>query len=515
MTQAVETQTPPPLERKKLVAFFAMIVGMFMAILDIQIVSSSLSVIGAGLSASADELSWIQTSYLIAEVIIIPMTGYLTKALSTRIVYSVSALFFTIMSFCCAIAWSIESMIIFRMLQGLSGGSMIPIVFGLAYRIFPKNMITVVSMIIGLVVTLAPTIGPTLGGYITENASWHFMFLINIIPGIFVCISVYLFGQFDEPDYKLLNNLDWYGILLMATALGCLQYILEEGNKKGWLEDSKIMLLTIIICASFVVFVFRELTFNNPVVDLKAFKNRNFSFGCSYAFILGIGLYGATYLTPLFLFTIAGFNSLQIGMTMFVTGIFQVLSAPMAAKLFDFVDDKRLVLIFGYSLFGLGFYLNGFLTADSQFWEFFVPQMLRGFALMFCFLPINSMALGSLKKEELQNASGIYNLMRNLGGAIGLASINNILTNKTNIFMQNIKDNISATAPLTSDILDKFRSLIESGVSDPELASLELLNNVVYREAFVIAINNIFILLSITFFVGLIILPFTSIAKEN
>ena len=291
------------IEPKQILAFFAMIVGMFMAILDIQIVASSLSVIAAGLSASSDELSWIQTSYLIAEVIIIPVTGFLARLLSTRILYFSAALGFTVMSVMCALAWNIESMIIFRALQGLFGGALIPTAFGAVFIIFPKEMRTKVSMIIGLVVTLAPTLGPTLGGYITEHISWHFMFLLNVIPGIFVCTTVFIYVDFDKPNPKLLSNFDLLGVALMVITLGCLQYVLEEGNKKDWLDDAYILMLSILVFIGFVGLIVRELTFSSPIIDLGAFRNKNFSFGCIYSFILGVGLYGAVYLLPLFFYS--------------------------------------------------------------------------------------------------------------------------------------------------------------------------------------------------------------------
>jgi len=500
---------------KQIIAFFAMIIGMFMAILDIQIVASSLSVIAAGLSASGDELSWIQTSYLIAEVIIIPVTGFLAKLLSTRILYFIAALGFTIMSVMCALAWNIESMIVFRAMQGFFGGALIPTAFGAVFIIFPKEMRTKVSMIIGLVVTLAPTLGPTLGGYITENISWHFMFLLNVIPGIFVCTTVFLYVDFDKPNPKLLANFDFLGVFLMIITLGSLQYVLEEGNKKDWLDDANILLLSILVVIGFISFIIRELRFSSPIVDLGAFRNRNFSFGCIYSFILGIGLYCSVYLLPLFLFSVAGFNTLQIGITMIVTGSFQLCSAPLAAKVFDSGLDKRIMLAIGYLAFGLGCYLNSFLTAESQFWELFFPQMVRGIALMFCFMPINDLALGTMSKEEVQNASGLYNLTRNLGGAIGLAFINSLMIAKSNIFAQNMKENMSITSLMVQENLGFLTEIVADRVNDPELAAYTLLNNIINREALIIAINNIYIIVACMFCLSTLLLPFMSIVKNQ
>lgn len=505
----------PVVTTKTIIVFFAMVVGMFMAILDIQIVASSLSVIAAGLSASGDELSWIQTSYLIAEVIIIPITGFASRLLSTRIAYFIAAFGFTLMSLLCSLAWNIESMIIFRALQGLFGGAMIPTAFGAIFIIFPRAMHIKVSMVIGLVVTVAPTVGPTLGGYITEIMSWHFMFLLNIIPGIFVCFVVLNYVDFDKPNYKLLNNFDFTGIILMTISLGAIQYILEEGNKKDWFDDNHLLFLAIIVVVTFIWMIIRELTYKNPIIDLTAFKNKNFSFGCIYSFILGVGLYGTVYLMPLFLFTIAGYNTLQIGITMIVTGVFQFISAPLAGRMFGSGVDKRLILAIGFGAFAFGSYCNSFLTAESAYWEFFLPQAIRGLALMFCFMPINDLALGTVPKSEVQNASGLYNLTRNLGGAIGLAIINNLIISKSKIYAQGIKENMSITSPQVQERIDFFTQVLIGKVDNPGLAALQLLDNVVEREAFIIAINNVFVIITILFCIGMVLIPFSAPPKHT
>lgn len=510
MTDTRADQHHPPLSKTEILAFFAMIVGMFMAILDIQIVASSLSVIAAGLSASSDELSWIQTAYLIAEVIIIPVTGFAAKLLSTRISYFIAACGFTIMSLMCSLAWNIESMIIFRALQGLFGGAMIPTVFSTVFIIFPPEKRATITIIIGLVVTVAPTLGPTLGGYITEISSWHFMFIINLIPGIFVCSTVYLYAHFDKPNYNLLNNFDFIGIITMTFSLGALQYILEEGNHKGWMEDPLLLFLTILVIAGLIFLVFWELNYINPILDFRAFENKNFTFGCIYSFIIGIGLYGAVYLMPLFLFSIAGFSTLQIGLTMVVTGLAQFCSAPVAGRLFGMGVDLRLILFMGLGCFGFGCYLNTFLTPDSKFWEFFLPQIFRGFALMFCFIPVNNIALGTMRKDEVQNASGLYNLTRNLGGAIGLAIINNLITTKTKIFSQYLGENITHFSPLVASRVETFNFYLGDRLPDAEQASRAFLSASITKNAFVLAINEVFFIVSFLFLGVMILLPFTA-----
>src|SRR6202048_4133844 len=232
---AAASERIPP---KRLFAFLIMVFGMFMSILDIQIVSASLSDIQAGLSASSSEVSWVQTSYLIAEVIAIPLSGFLSRALGTRLLFAISASGFTIASFLCGFASTIEQMILWRAIQGFLGAGMIPTVFASAYTVFPRSKFHIVGPIIGLVATLAPTIGPTVGGYITDAMSWHWLFFINIVPGIGITVGVLALVDFDEPHFELLDRFDWWGLLFMAGFLGSLEYVLEEGPQYEWLQDT-------------------------------------------------------------------------------------------------------------------------------------------------------------------------------------------------------------------------------------------------------------------------------------
>src|SRR5437016_12981093 len=277
---------------RRLIAFLIMVFGMFMSILDIQVVSASLSDIQAGLSASSSEISWVQTSYLIAEVIAIPLSGFLSRALGTRLLFAISASGFTIASFLCGFASSIEQMIVWRAIQGFLGAGMIPTVFASAYTVFPRSKFYIVGPIIGLVATLAPTIGPTVGGFITDMMSWHWLFFINIVPGIGITIGVLALCDFDEPNFALLEHFDWWGLLFMAGFLGTLEYVLEEGPQYEWLQDTSIAVCAAICVTSAIAFFWRVLTAREPIVDLTTFADRNFGIGCLISFCVGIGLYG-------------------------------------------------------------------------------------------------------------------------------------------------------------------------------------------------------------------------------
>jgi DHA2 family multidrug resistance protein len=427
----------------RMIGYFAMVLGMFMAILDIQIVSSSLTEIQAGLSASADEISWVQTSYLIAEVIMIPFSGYLSRLLSTRVLFTISAASFTLASIGCAMATNLETMIVLRALQGFLGGAMIPTVFAATYMIFPRNKMAGATVIIGLVATLAPTIGPTLGGYLTQLFSWHWLFLINIVPGIAVIALVWNFMEIDKPDYSLIKGFDYAGLLGLGLFLGSLEYVLEEGTRKDWFADEAMRWFALASISGAIVFFWRSLTYRNPIVDLKAFRNRNFATGCLFSLTIGVGLYGLVYLLPLYLGRVQGLNSLQIGEIMFITGLAQFCSAPLAGMLARKAPDPRPVLAFGFALLAASTWMMSGLTGDWKFDELLIPQIMRGAALMFCIVPINVIALGTLPQNELKNASGLYNLTRNLGGAFGLAGINTLMTERTNFHWNRMVDFIN------------------------------------------------------------------------
>lgn len=504
------TQSPPSaISARTLVAYLAMVVGLFMAVLDIQIVASSLAEIRAGLFAAQDEISWVQTSYLIAEVVVIPLTGWLQRLLSTRLLFVLAAGGFTIMSLACAGAWSIESMMVFRALQGLFGGIMIPTVFTANYVMFPPGRQAMGTVIAGLVATIAPTLGPTIGGWITANFSWHWLFLVNLGPGILVCVAVWRLVDIDRPDYSLLARIDWTGILLVALFLGTLEYVLEEGPGEDWFDSPLILTLTVISLTSAMAFLWHELRTPHPVVDLRAFRDRNFTIGCILSFVTGVGLYGSVYLLPLFLASVRDYNALDIGIVLMATGIFQFLSAPLAGALEKRLDPRVMAAI-GFLLFGTGLWLNSFMTAEADFAALFWPQAVRGIAIMFCFLPMTALALGRLPAHEVGNASGLYNLMRNLGGAIGLALIDTLIEHRFAHHYEMLRQSLDPARPWINEPLAGLTTVLSVRIGDglqTELVALKLLQGLVVRESLVLTWNDLFLVLSIVFALVLFILP--------
>ncbi|NLS05375.1 DHA2 family efflux MFS transporter permease subunit [Rhizobium sp. P32RR-XVIII] len=486
------------MDPRKLIAFFAMVLGMFMSILDIQIVSASLAEIQAGLSAGSDEIGWVQTSYLIAEVIMIPLSGTLARIISTRYLFAISAAGFTLSSVLCATATNIDQMIVYRAIQGFIGGGMIPSVFAAAFTIFPPSKRSIVSPIIGLIATLAPTIGPTVGGYLSHAFSWHWLFLVNVIPGIVVTAVTWNFIDFDKPELSLFKKFDWWGLISMGVFLGALEYVLEEGNSNGWFEDSYIVAGAVASAVGAIVFFYRAFTNDFPVVDLRAFTNRNFAFGSVFSFVMGIGLYGLTYVYPVYLGRIRGYDSLMIGETMFVSGLAMFFTAPIAGRLSTKMD-LRLMMAIGFVSFGAGTFIMTHLTADWDFYELFIPQILRGFGLMMCMVPINNIALGTMPPARMRGASGLFNLTRNLGGAVGLAVINTLLTTRQDVHYERLRENLDWGNPTAIDQMNNMAANFNSYGMDGASVAIKQMVGLATKQAIILSFSDVFLLLTLLF----------------
>src|SRR4029079_3646658 len=464
----------------------------------IQIVSASLSEIQAGLSASSSEVAWVQTAYLIAEVIAIPLSGFLSRAFGTRLLFAISDAGFTASSLLCGFATTIEEMILWRALQGFLGAGMIPTVFASAYTVFPRSKFHIVGPIIGLVATLAPTIGPTVGGYITDLMSWNWLFFINIVPGIGITIGVLALVDFDEPHFELLDRFDWWGLIFMAGFLGTLEYVLEEGPQSQWLEDTSVAVFAAICVVSAIAFFWRVLSVKEPIVDIRTFTDRNFGVGCLISFCVGIGLYGLTYMYPRYLAEVRGYSPLMIGETMFVSGVAMFLTAPIVGRLMVKYDMRYLIAA-GLILFALGSYQMTWITKDYDFYELLIPQILRGVGMMLAMVPTNTIALGTLAPERVKNASGLFNLTRNLGGAVGLAVINQVLNDRTDLHIARLHERVTWGNATAIETLNMFTQRLQ-GMGDSALMAMKQLSNIVHRQAVVMGFGDAFFILTVFYF---------------
>jgi DHA2 family multidrug resistance protein len=389
-------------------------------------------------------------------------------------------------------------MILWRAIQGFLGAGMIPTVFASAYTVFPRAKFYIVGPIIGLVATLAPTVGPTVGGIITDWLSWHWLFFINIVPGIGITVGVLALVDFDQPNFKLLERFDWWGLIFMAGFLGSLEYVLEEGPQYEWLQDTSVAVCATICAASAIAFFWRVLTVDEPIVDIRTFGDRNFGIGCLISFCVGIGLYGLTYMYPRYLAEVRGYSALMIGETMFVSGAAMFLTAPIVGRLMQRID-MRLIIAIGLVIFALGSFQMTWITRDYDFYELLVPQILRGIGMMFAMVPTNTISLGTLAPERVKNASGLFNLTRNLGGAVGLAVINSVLNQRTDLHIARLHERVTWGNATATETLNMFTQRLQ-GMGDASLMAMKQLSQIVHRQAVVMGFGDAFLMLTVFYF---------------
>ena len=507
----------PPMEpaalptARKFLIFGVMAFGQFMALLDIQVVAASLNDLQAGLSAGPDEISWVQTAYLMAELVMIPLSAFLAQAMSTRWLFAASAGLFTISSILCGFAWNIESMIAFRVLQGFTGGAMIPTVFGVGFTLFSGKERALIPAILGMVSVLAPTLGPTVGGLITQAADWRWIFFINVAPGIAVTLlSSALLRGIDRADTGLFGRIDWSHLLAMATFLAGLEYVLEEGPRLDWLGDPKIQVAACLSLVAFILFLERSFFSISPIVRLSPFRKPTFIFACVFNLVIGFGIYSSTYLLPVYLGRVRGYDSLQIGTTVFVVGCAQMLSTVIAARLSETVD-RRLVSSVGLSLFAFSLWLSSHLTSQWGFAELFLPQAVRGLAVMLCIVPSVGMALSAFQGPELRAASGLFNLMRNLGGAIGIAVVNTWLQDDARIAAARFGEALGRSGQMASDAITGLAHRFETVTPDPAQSLLlaeKFIGSSVSQQALTLAFDDVFRVMAWMFVAALVMVPF-------
>jgi DHA2 family multidrug resistance protein len=502
---------------RKFVILGVMAFGQFMALLDIQIVAASMNDIQAGLSAGPDEISWVQTAYLMAELVMIPFSGFLALALSTRWLFALSAGLFTLFSALCGLAWDIQSIVLFRALQGFTGGAMVPTVYATGFTLFTGRKRAIIPPVLAVVATLAPTLGPTVGGWITDILGWRWIFYINVLPGIAIAASSFMLVRIDRPRLAMLRSIDYAHLAAMAIWLGCLQYVLEEGPRHDWFSDPDIARASWISFVAFLLFLERSFLSTAPIVSLAPFRHRTFTLACVFNLIIGFGLYAAIYLVPLFLGRVRGFSSVQIGTTVFVVGIAMICGAPVVSALYRRVDP-RLIITAGFVLYGIALWMLSAMGPEWGFWELFWPHALRGFSILLCIAPAVDMALAGFTRGELSYASGLFNLTRNLGGAIGIAVANTWLQDFTRIHALRLNEALGQGTRVASEFISAIRDGIASISNDAhhalQLAQGELWKEL-NRQAQTQAFGDVFLLMAWIFGAALILVPFCSVSPKS
>ncbi|HEY3794934.1 MAG TPA: MDR family MFS transporter [Bradyrhizobium sp.] len=497
----------PTVSAKTWIAVFGATLGAFMAVLNIQIVNASLTNIQGAIGAGIDDGGWISTSYLIAEIIVIPLSGWLAQVFSIRTYLLTNAVLFLAFSAACALAQNLSQMIVLRALQGFAGGVLIPIAFTLIITLLPKAKQSIGLAAFAVSATFAPAIGPTIGGYLTENWGWEYIFYVNLVPGLLMLGMLWFSLEAKPMKLSLLRQGDWPGIITMAIGLGALQTVLEEGNKDDWFGSDFIVRLSVIAAIALSLFFWVELTSKKPLLNLRLLVRRNFGFGVLANFLMGIALYGSVYILPQYLTRIQGYNSEQIGMVLAWTGLPQLLLIPLVPRLMKRFD-ARLVIAVGFAVFAASNFMNICMTPDYASDQLFWPNVVRAIGQALAFAPLAAVATSGIEAENAGSASGLFNMMRNLGGAIGIAMLQTFLTKREQYHSNVLSQSVSLFEQATRVRIEQFTQyFLNHGVSDPATASHEALvaiGHVVQKQAFILAFSDTFYLLGAALIVALL-----------
>lgn len=497
----------PAVTVKTWIAVIGATLGAFMAVLNIQIVNASLADIQGAIGAGIDDGGWISTSYLIAEIVVIPLSGWLAQVFSIRIYLLTNAILFLLLSAACALAQDLPQMIVLRAVQGFTGGVLIPMAFTLIITLLPRAKQPVGLALFALSATFAPAIGPTIGGYLTENFGWQYIFYVNLAPGA-IMVGMLWYALDPKPmKLSLLRDGDWAGIITMAIGLSALQTVLEEGNKDDWLSSPFIVKLSVIAAVALTAFLIIELTVNKPLLNLRLLVRRNFGFGMLANFLLGIALYGSVFILPQYLARIQGYNSEQIGMVLAWTGLPQLVLIPLVPRLMQ-KFDARIIIGVGFVLFAGSNFMNIYMTNDYAADQLLWPNVVRAIGQALVMAPLSAVATAGIEAENAGSASGLFNMMRNLGGAVGIALLQTVLTKReqyhSNVLMQSVSVFEQATRTRLEQLTQYF---INHGVIDRADASHRAyvaIGHVVQKQAYIFAFSDTFYLLGIALIVALI-----------
>jgi DHA2 family multidrug resistance protein len=485
------------------IAVLGAVLGSFMAILDIQITNSSLKEIQGSLAASLDEGSWISTGYLIAEIIVIPLTGWLAQVFSLRLYLAVSASLFVVFSILCGLSTTLSEMVLFRVGQGLSGGALIPAAFTIVSTRLPPHQRPIGLVLFTVTATFAPAFGPTIGGWLTDTYSWHAIFYINVIPG-FAMVAMILYGlERRKAELGRLLTGDWFGILTMAVGLGALEIVLEEGARKDWFGSPFITDCAIVAGIGLVLAVGTELVRKEPFIDLRLLARPDLLSCYLCGLAVGVGVYGSIYLLPVYLGQIQGYDALQIGQVLLWMGLPQFLVLPFVPLLMQHVDN-RLLVGFGFIMFAISSFMNAYMSPDTAGDQLFWAMLVRALGQPFLFPPLSAAAAAGLSPAKIPNSSSLFNMMRNLGGSIGIAVLATFTITREHFHFDVISQGITRNSTLLQERLAGMAGHFGAGGDAASLQTVAALAEQVRRQSYVMAYSDGFFVIGVILLLSLI-----------
>ena len=485
--------------------------GAFLAILNIQVVSSSLADIQGAIGTGVDEGGWIVTAFLVAEIVVIPLSGWLARALSVRTYLLASTFLFLVFSVACTFAHSLGEMIVYRALQGLAGGSFIPLAFMIIMTRLPPSKHPVGLTIYSVSAIFAPAIGPVIGGYCNDNFGWQSIFLINLVPGALMAAMLWAGLDHERRQPELLSRADWVGIFTMAIGLGSLETVLEEGNKDDWFGSAFITRLALVAAIALIAFCVYELRHKHPLLNLRLFKRRNFALGSLANFFFGFSMYGWVYIVPIYLARAQGYDAQQIGGVLIWIGLPQLVLLPLMPRVLKRVDG-RLLIIVGYGLFIVGSLFAVPLSPDFAGPQFIYPSVVRAVAQVMVMMPLAAISVAGIEREHAGSAAALFNMLRNLGGAIGIAILQTFLTKREQFHSDVLTSQVTLLGEATRARLAHLAEIFLTRVtSDPVVAQHDAaiaLGGVLRREALILGFSDTIIFQSVLLGLALVTIFF-------
>ena len=475
--------------------------GMIMSALDMSIVNVALPHMRGSLSASVEEITWVSTGYILSNVIIMPIVAFLSSRFGRKNFYLFSVFSFTIASMLCGIAWDLPSMVVFRIIQGIGGGALIPISQSILRETFPPKEQAMAMGIYGMGIVLGPALGPTLGGWLTDNYSWPWIFYINVPIGI---INILMILRFIEDPHFLVREkgkVDASGLFFMMCGLGALQIMLEQGEQREWFDSDFIIYLSVVAVVGLVLFVWRELRTDRPAVNLRILKNINFTSATFLGGILGLALMSSLFVLPLFLQQLLGYPAFDSGLALLPRSLAMALIMPIAGRIYNKMGPRILIGL-GLFLNAVSFYQFSVLSLDVGFWDIFLPQFLQGIGFGMIFVSLSTAALSTIEKQLMTAATGLYNVVRQVFGSIGIALAATILTRGENFNRARLMEHITIFGDNTNHMLRSLTQYFYArgmDMADAQNKALKAVEEIVMRQASMLSFNYLFSLIAVLF----------------
>lgn len=477
---------------KKWVITITVITASLLELIDTTIVNVSMPQIQGNLGATLEDIAWITTGYAVANVIILPMSGWLGDKFGRKNYFLFSIIIFTIASFLCGNATTLEELIIFRILQGLAGGGLISTAQAILLETWPPEEVGIATAMFGLGAVVGPTLGPTIGGYITDHFSWPWIFYVNIPIGIIASFATYLFVK-KTPKQSKGSKVDWWGIILLALTVGSLQTVLEKGETEDWFAATYILVLSVISVLGFLLFIWREKSIDYPIVNLKIFRHRSFSVGMFFSFILGFGLYGSVFVFPIFCQNLLGFSALQTGKILLPGGLATIFMMPFIGIMLKKGVPAQLMAALGMLLFFIFSFMLSTSTLLSGTQDFFWPLIIRGIGMAFLFVPLTTLAIQDLKGREIGQGTGLNNMGRQLGGSFGIAALTTLIHIRNGIHRSNLLSNINEyNNSFTQKINLLTQSFISKGYTNlyAKKAAMKAIDGMITKQTFLLTYTD-------------------------